>query len=59
MRLYTEIHTIKLSKVQKATLHKLKTIFKIKINNFIRAAISEKLHKEKIKLVKNRIKIPF
>ena len=45
MEQYTEIITIKVSKIQKQTLQKLKQR-NIKVSNFIRIAISEKIKRD-------------
>lgn len=45
MEQYTEVTTIKLSKIQKKTLGKLRTR-NIKVSQFIRDAISEKLKRD-------------
>ena len=50
MEQYTEITTIKLSKVQKQTLGKLRER-KIKVSQFIRNAISEKLKRDASELI--------
>jgi len=46
MKTYTEIETIKISKIQKETLNKLKS-YNIVKSKFIRDAINEKLQREK------------
>ena len=45
MEQYTEIITIKVSKIQKQTLEKLKQR-NIKVSNFIRIAIAEKIKRD-------------
>jgi post-segregation antitoxin (ccd killing protein) len=50
MEQYTEITTIKLSKVQKQTLGKLRER-KVKVSQFIRDAISEKLKRGASELI--------
>jgi post-segregation antitoxin (ccd killing protein) len=50
MEQYTEITTIKLSKVQKQTLGKLRER-KVKVSQFIRDAISEKLKRDASELI--------
>ena len=50
MELYTEVTTIKLSKIQKQTLGKLKER-KIRVSQFIRDAISEKLIRDASDLI--------
>ncbi len=59
MKQFTEIHTIKLTKIQSDTLKKMKEVYKVNVNNFIRQAISEKLKKDKIKIIQEKIKCPF
>jgi len=60
MEQYTEVTTIKLSKVQKQTLGKLRDR-KIKVSQFIRDAISEKLQRDASELIVKPVKIkcPF
>ena len=60
MEKYTEVTTIKLSKIQKQTLAKLKDR-KIRVSQFIRDAISEKLIKDARELIVNpeKFKVPF
>lgn len=60
MQLYTEIVTIKISKSQRQTLAKLKDR-KIKISNFIRNAIAEKIKRDAQELIvkPNTEKCPF
>lgn len=59
MELYTEVVTIKLSKVQKQTLAKLKDR-KIRVSQFIRDAISEKIKRDASEIiVKQKLKCPF
>ena len=43
--LYTEVFTLKISKVQKQTLDKLKSR-NIKVSSFVRKAIAEKINRE-------------
>jgi len=43
--IYTEVFTVKISVVQKQTLQKLKSR-KIKVSNFVRNAIAEKIKRE-------------
>lgn len=50
MELYTEVITIKISKVQKKTLDKLRSR-KIKVSKFIRQAIKEKIERDALELV--------
>jgi post-segregation antitoxin (ccd killing protein) len=60
MELYTEVTTIKLSKIQKQTLGKLKDR-KIRVSQFIRDAISEKLTRDASDLIvkPKKVYIPF
>jgi post-segregation antitoxin (ccd killing protein) len=50
MELYTEVVTIKISKVQKQTLSKLRSR-NIKVSNFIRQAIKEKIERDASELI--------
>ena len=50
MEQYTEVTTIKLSKIQKQTLGKLKER-NIRVSQFIRDAISEKLKRDASELI--------
>ena len=50
MELYTEVITLKISKVQKKTLDKLRSR-KIKVSHFIRQAIKEKIERDVLELV--------
>ena len=43
--LYTEVFTLKISKVQKQTLEKLKSR-NIKVSDFVRKAIAEKIQRD-------------
>jgi post-segregation antitoxin (ccd killing protein) len=43
--LYTEVFTLKISKVQKQTLDKLKSK-NIKVSSFVRKAIAEKINRD-------------
>ena len=43
--LYTEVFTLKISKVQKQTLNKLKSR-NIKVSSFVRKAIAEKIERD-------------
>lgn len=43
--LYTEVYTLKISKVQKNTLEKLKDR-NIKVSTFVRKAIAEKIERD-------------
>lgn len=60
MEIYTEITAIKLSKIQKQTLNKLKSR-NIRVSQFIRDAISEKIIRDAKELIPKTIKIicPF
>jgi hypothetical protein len=60
MILYSENKTVKLTKIQKETLDKLKNIYKINTQHFIREAISEKIKRDFSKIKeKNKVKCPF
>lgn len=50
MEIYTEVITLKISKIQKETLNKLKDR-NIKVSEFIRNAIKEKLRKDAKELI--------
>ena len=50
MELYTEVITLKISKVQKKTLDKLRSR-KIKVSNFVRLAIKEKIERDAHELI--------
>lgn len=50
MERYTEVTTIKLSKIQKQTLYKLRSR-NIRVSQFIREAISEKLKRDAAELI--------
>lgn len=60
MELYTEVITLKISKVQKDTLNKLRNR-NIKVSDFIRSAIAEKIKKDAKELIikKNKDFCPF
>jgi post-segregation antitoxin (ccd killing protein) len=60
MEQYTEVTTIKLSKIQKQTLSKLRER-KIKVSQFIRDAINEKLKRDASELIIKppKVFIPF
>ena len=47
--LYTEVFTLKISKVQKQTLDKLKSR-NIKVSSFVRKAIAEKINRDYVEL---------
>jgi len=61
MALFVVNKTIKISKIQNETLNKLKTKYKINIQDFIRSAIREKIEKDynKIKEIKKSYECPF
>ena len=48
---YTEVKTVKLTKIQSDTLKKLAK-YNIRVCDFIRDAISEKLHRDKHEILK-------
>lgn len=50
MEIYTEVITLKISKVQKSTLDKLRTR-NIKVSDFIRKAIAEKIKRDAKELI--------
>jgi|JI9StandDraft_2_1071091.scaffolds.fasta_scaffold1248167_1 hypothetical protein len=50
MEIYTEVITLKISKVQKQTLDKLRSR-KIKVSNFVRLAIKEKIERDASELI--------
>jgi hypothetical protein len=59
MKTNTCIFTLKISEVQKATLDKLRSK-KIKVSQFVRDAISEKIQREYLQLIeKPKEKAPF
>lgn len=60
MEQYTEVTTIKISKIQKKTLGKLRDR-NIKVSQFIRDAISEKLKRDVSELIvkPKKVYIPF
>ena len=47
--LYTEVFTLKISSTQKRTLEKLKS-WNIKVSDFVRKAISEKIKRDYVEL---------
>jgi hypothetical protein len=57
---YSEVITLKISKTQKMTLEKLK-IRRVKVSDFIRIAIKEKIERDysELKVKEPKIKIPF
>jgi hypothetical protein len=59
MKIYTEIISLKISETQKKTLDKISK--RVKISNFIREAIKEKIERDyKDLIVKpEKIKVPF
>ena len=60
MNKYTVIHTIRFSKQQAESLHKLKE-YDVNVSQFIRLAIAEKIKRDwkQIKEKKQRVKLPF
>lgn len=52
METYTEVITLKISKVQKKTLSKLRSR-NIKVSHFIRQAIKEKIERDASELIDN------
>lgn len=60
MQKYTKTKVIRITETQHKTLQKMKTL-NVDVGNFIRLAISEKLQREKIEIVKLKevIKCPF
>jgi hypothetical protein len=60
MKQYTVNKTVKLSETQNNTLNKLKTVYKINTQRFIREAIAEKINRDykKIKQKKEAL-CPF
>ena len=60
MNIYTEIYNLRISEMQKQTLNKLKER-NIKVSDFIRKAIAEKLQRDCKDLVvkPKKIEIPF
>lgn len=52
---YTKSKVVKLTEVQYNTLKKLET-YNIRVCDFIRDAISEKLEREKVEIVKPKVK---
>lgn len=60
MQKYTKTKVIRITETQHKTLQKMKTL-NVDVGNFIRLAISEKLQREKIEIVKPKevIKCPF
>ena len=55
MQKYTQTKVIRITEIQHKTLQKMKSL-NIDVGNFIRDAISEKLQKEKIEIVKPKNK---
>jgi len=57
---YREVITLKISKTQKMTLEKLK-FRRVKVSEFIRVAIKEKIERDyqELKIKEQKIKIPF
>ena len=60
MQKYTKTKVIRITEKQHKTLQKMKTL-NVDVGNFIRLAISEKLQREKIEIVKPKEvnKCPF
>ena len=60
MEIYTKQLSLKISETQKQTLNKLKDR-KIKVSDFIRTAIAEKIQRDYKDLVvkKKKIEVPF
>jgi len=60
MEIYTEVLTLKITAIQKATLNKLKSR-KVKVSQFIRDAISEKIKRDASELIEKpkKVYIPF
>jgi hypothetical protein len=60
MQKYTKTKVIRITETQHKTLQKMKTL-NVDVGNFIRDAISEKLQREKIEIVKPKEvnKCPF
>jgi histone H3/H4 len=50
MEIYTEVFTLKISKIQKETLEKLK-VRNIRVSEFVRKAISEKIKRDAKELI--------
>lgn len=57
---YSKVVTLKISKTQKMTLEKLK-VRRVKVSEFIRIAIKEKIERDysELKVKEPKIKIPF
>jgi hypothetical protein len=55
MQKYTKTKVIRITDLQHKTLQKMKSL-NVDVGNFIRDAISEKLQREKIEIVKPKIK---
>lgn len=60
MEIYTEVITLKITKVQKQTLSKLRSR-NIKVSHFVRQAIKEKIERDASELIdkSNLIYCPF
>lgn len=50
MEIYTEVITLKITKVQKQTLDKLRNR-KVKVSHFVRQAIKEKIDRDALELI--------
>lgn len=61
MKQYTVNKTIKLTKNQNNTLNKLKNVYKVNTQDFIRLAIAEKIKRDydKIKVKEKKVFCPF
>jgi hypothetical protein len=55
MQKYTKTKVIRITDLQHKTLQKMKSL-NVDVGNFIRDAIAEKLQREKIEIVKPKIK---
>lgn len=55
MQKYTQTKVIRITEIQHKTLQKMKSL-NVDVGNFIRDAISEKLQREKIEIVKQKNK---
>ena len=55
MQKYTKTKVVRITEIQHKTLQKMKSL-NVDVGNFIRNAISEKLQREKIEIVKPKIK---
>ena len=55
MQKYTQTKVIRITETQHKTLQKMK-LLNVDVGNFIRSAISEKIQREKVEIVKPKIK---